>query len=106
VSSVEAFINYDVVINTTSVGMAPDIEQTPVEISSLNPDAIVCDIVYKPHKTKLIREALANGHKVIYGIEMLLEQALLAQELWNGLTYEVISKNRNELMTEFEALNK
>lgn len=106
VSSVKAFINYDVVINTTSVGMAPDIEQTPVEITSLNPDAIVCDIVYKPHKTKLIREALSNGHNVIYGIEMLLEQALLAQKLWNGLTDEVISKNRNELMTEFEALNK
>lgn len=106
VSSVKAFINYDVVINTTSVGMAPDIEQTPVEITSLNPDAIVCDIVYKPHKTKLISEALSNGHNVIYGIEMLLEQALLAQKLWNGLTDEVISKNRNELMTEFEALNK
>ena len=106
VASVEMFSNYDVVINTTSVGMAPDINQTPVDITSLNQKAIICDIVYKPHKTKLIREALAYGHKVIYGIEMLLEQALLAEQLWNGLSDEIIAKNRNELMTEFEALNK
>lgn len=105
VSDVE-FVEYDIVINTTSVGMAPDIDQSPVDVALLNSNAIVCDIVYKPHNTKLLIDAVKQGHKVIYGIEMLLEQALLAQKLWNGLTDEVLAENRKALMTEFEALNK
>jgi len=106
VSSEKNFSEYDIVINTTSVGMEPNTECTPVSISLLKPDAIVCDIVYKPHRTLLIREAIQNGHPVIFGIEMLIEQALLAQQLWNGLSDDTLEENRKALMAEFEAFHK
>ena len=106
VSSENCFSEYDVVINTTSVGMAPETECTPVSISLLKPDAVVCDIVYKPHRTLLLREAIKKGHPVVFGIEMLIEQALLAQQLWNGLTEDDLSENRKALMAEFEGFHK
>lgn len=106
VSSENNFSEYDVIINTTSVGMAPDTECTPVSISLLKPGAVVCDIVYKPHHTLLLREAIKAGHSVIYGIEMLIEQALLAQQLWNGLTEDDLEENRKALMAEFEGFHK
>lgn len=98
VSSETYFSEYDVVINATSVGMEPNIEGSPVEIAHLKPQAVVCDIVYKPHQTRLIKEALKNGHPVIFGIEMLIEQALLAQQLWNELTEDVLDESRKALI--------
>lgn len=106
VSTENGFSDYDVIINTTSVGMAPETECTPVSISFLKPGAVVCDIVYKPHRTLLLREAIKAGHPVIFGIEMLIEQALLAQQLWNGLTEDDLVENRKALMAEFEAFHE
>lgn len=106
VSDETHFSAYDVIINTTSVGMAPETEVTPVAIAALKPGAVVCDIVYKPHRTLFIREAIQAGHPVIYGIEMLIEQALLAQKLWHGLSDDQLSKNRMALIKEFEGFHK
>lgn len=101
-----AFSDYDVVINTTSVGMAPETECTPIDITLLKQGAVVCDIVYKPHLTLLLREAIHAGHPVIYGIEMLIEQALLAQKLWNDLKDDQLFEIRVALMKEFEGFHK
>lgn len=106
VCSENNFSEYDVVINTTSVGMAPETESTPIAISVLKPGAVVCDIVYKPHWTLLLREATHAGHPVIFGIEMLIEQALLAQKLWNDLTDDQLFEIREALMEEFEGFHK
>lgn len=106
VCSENAFSDYDVVINTTSVGMAPETECTPIDITLLKQGAVVCDIVYKPHLTLLLREAIHAGHPVIYGIEMLIEQALLAQKLWNDLKDDQIFEIRVALMKEFEGFHK
>lgn len=100
------FAAYDLVINTTSVGMAPAADATPIAISALKKGAAVCDIVYKPHETRLLKEAQAAGHRIIHGIEMLIEQGLQAQQLWNRLSEEEVSRSRNELLEEFEALYK
>ncbi len=106
IESCASFCDFDLIINATSVGMEPCIEETPVQISDLKPEAVVCDIVYKPHKTRLIRDAEESGHPVIHGIEMLIEQALLAQELWNRLDDESVVQYRNLLIKEFEELHK
>ncbi len=106
VTSDVQFSTYDLVINTTSVGMIPAVDATPVAISALKSGAAVCDIVYKPHETLLLKEAKAAGHPVIHGIEMLIEQGLLAQQLWNQLGEVDMANNRNQLMEEFEALYK
>lgn len=106
VNSENCFSEYDVVINTTSVGMAPETECTPIAISFLKPGAVVCDIVYKPHLTLLLREAIHAGHPVIYGIEMLIEQALLAQKHWNDLKDDQLFEIREALMKEFEGFHR
>ncbi len=106
VASEDSFSLFDLVINTTSVGMAPEIDAIPTRISSLKAGAAVCDIVYKPHRTRFLQEAEAAGHPVIFGIEMLIEQALLAQQLWNHLSDAALAQNRARLIEEFEALHK
>ncbi|MFC1949640.1 shikimate dehydrogenase [Chloroflexota bacterium] len=75
----------DILVNATSVGMSPNNDETPVEADLLRPGLIVCDIVYNPIQTKLIREAEAAGAKTISGINMLVWQGVLAFEKWTGL---------------------
>lgn len=72
----------DVLINTTSVGMYPDIEATPLDRRLLNEDLIVCDIVYNPKKTKLLTEAEKIGCKIVMGLDMLVYQGVESFELW------------------------
>lgn len=98
--------DYNLVINATSVGMEPHTEVAPVPIDCLKPGACVCDIVYKPHKTRLLRDAEASGHPVVFGIEMLIEQALLSQQLWNPIDEGAIAAFRTVLIEKFEALHK
>ncbi len=75
----------DILVNTTSVGMSPDCEQSPVPGEYLRPGLAVYDIVYNPVRTKLIREAEAVGAGTISGIDMLVWQGILAFELWTGV---------------------
>jgi len=71
-------------VNATSVGMSPKIDETPVPQKLLRPTLKVFDIVYSPLKTRLLREAEAQGCQTISGLEMLVEQGALALELWTG----------------------
>lgn len=75
----------DILINTTSVGMSPDIEETPITTDLIKPPVIVFDIVYNPIKTRLLGEAEAAGAETISGIDMLVWQGALAFEKWTGL---------------------
>lgn len=106
VTSPEAFKGYDLVINTTSVGMEPDTDETPLDVSMLRAGAVVCDIVYKPHWTRLLQEAASAGHPVVHGIEMLIEQALLAEKHWNLVSEEALDAVRSRLVEEFESDHK
>lgn len=64
----------DIVLNATSLGMAPDEDKTPCPIEYINENQVVFDAVYTPYKTKFLRDAEAKGAKIIPGIEMLLHQ--------------------------------
>jgi len=75
----------DIVVNATSVGMSPNIDETPIPAKLLKPGLIVFDIVYNPIKTRLLREAEAAGAKTISGVDMLVWQGALAFEKWTGL---------------------
>ncbi len=84
-SEAEAKLNqFDLVIQTTSVGMTPHIEEQVIDLSRLKPGAVVSDIVYQPFWTKLLRDAKARGGRVHHGHEMLIYQAKLAFEMWSG----------------------
>jgi shikimate dehydrogenase len=75
----------DVLINSTSIGMYPNIDISPLEKELLKKNLIVCDIVYNPRKTKLIRDAEEVGCKTVIGLFMLLYQGVEAFELWTDL---------------------
>jgi len=73
----------DILINTTSLGMYPQVDDTPIRKEFLK-SMLVFDIVYNPLKTRLIREAEQNGCATIMGVEMFINQAALQFELWTG----------------------
>jgi len=79
-----AFEEADVLVNTTSVGMVPDVDRTPVPGKLLNSHLAVSDIVYNPLETRLLREAKAAGARTIDGLDMLVWQGALAFEKWTG----------------------
>jgi len=74
----------DVVINTTSVGMFPNIDESPAPDLRLEKNTVVFDTVYNPPKTKLLEQAEAAGCPTIGGIEMFVRQAAGQFELWTG----------------------
>jgi len=76
--------NFDIIINTTSVGMEPLVNQKPINPSFLKKNQIIFDIVYSPKKTKLLKEAKKKGAKIIYGLEMLLYQGVAQFEIYTG----------------------
>ncbi len=75
-----------VLINATSVGMAPQQDLSPVPQEVAGRYDIVMDIVYAPLQTRLLREAEEAGAKVVNGLEMLLYQGMSQFELWTGCT--------------------
>jgi shikimate dehydrogenase len=75
----------NIVVNATSMGMTPNIDETPVTSDLLKPDLTVFDIVYNPIKTRLLREAEAAGARAISGLDMLVGQGALAFEKWTGV---------------------
>lgn len=84
-SEVEASLNqFRLIIQTTNVGMKPDINNTVISLKQLQPDAVVSDIVYQPLETKLLLEAKKAGAYTHYGHTMLLYQAQYAFEIWTG----------------------
>jgi len=71
---------YDVLVNTTRVGLSEDV--SPVEASALSPDAVVMDAVYEPERTRLLRDAEAKGARIVPGKWMLIYQAAAQLEAW------------------------
>ncbi|MBQ4120138.1 MAG: shikimate dehydrogenase [Clostridia bacterium] len=73
-----------IIINTTPVGMFPNLENTPIDIESF-PDLMgVFDVVYNPLRTKLVLSALKKGIVAFGGLYMLVAQAVFAYELFVG----------------------
>ena len=76
----------DLVVNCTSAGMEPHDDTTPWPIELPFPrEAYLYDLVYKPRRTMLIRQAEAAGARCAGGIGMLAEQGAAAFELWTGV---------------------
>ena len=77
-----------IVVNATPIGMKGFMaDQMPLEradLDKLSPNTLVYDIVYNPIKTVLIREAQARGLKTVGGLDMLINQAQRAIEIWTG----------------------
>lgn len=74
----------DILVNTTTVGMAPEVEAMPPVGPLLRKGLVVMDAVYAPRETKLLREARAAGATVIDGMEMFQRQAERQFRFWFG----------------------
>ncbi|MFN7951614.1 MAG: shikimate dehydrogenase [bacterium] len=74
-----------ILIHTTSVGMAPHTTGCVVPSEWLAPTHTVFDIVYTPRETELLRRATRAGARPVLGLEMFVRQAAAQFELWTGL---------------------
>ncbi|MFW6358589.1 MAG: shikimate dehydrogenase [Chroococcales cyanobacterium] len=72
-------------VNTTPVGMSPQIEQSPVAenvMVQLSENAIAYDLIYNPRPTLFLKQAAQQGAMAIDGLEMLVQQGAAALEIW------------------------
>jgi shikimate dehydrogenase len=78
----DLFKQNELIINATSAGMAPNTDTTPFDTSLLESRHVVCDVVYVPHETKLLRDAGALGCKTLPGYWMMIWQGVEAFRRW------------------------
>jgi 3-dehydroquinate dehydratase/shikimate dehydrogenase len=74
----------DLVINCTSVGMHPNIDESPLHSSFFKPGLTVMDTIYTPETTLLVKEARARGCHVLTGVDLFVRQAALQFKLFTG----------------------
>lgn len=81
---------YDALVNTTPIGMqGHSADMSPIEraeLATLPKTALVYDIIYNPKKTLLLKLAEENGLRTVNGSDMLIRQAIAAQQIWLGQT--------------------
>lgn len=91
-----------ILINTTNVGMNSD--ETPFsDFDALEKDCVVCDIVYCPRETRLLRDAAEKGFKTVGGIGMLINQAVIAFELF---TEKAVDEKTVDYLYKMTSLDK
>lgn len=73
------------IVNTTSVGMHPNVQESPLEESMLPEGAVVSDLIYNPPKTTLLKRAENRGCVIHNGLGMFVHQGALAYEKWTGV---------------------
>lgn len=78
----------DVLINATPIGMFPNVENQPVSDEVIAKCKNVFDAVYNPLETVLIQKAKANGSTAVGGMSMLVWQAVVSHEIWDGSVYD------------------
>jgi shikimate dehydrogenase len=78
-------VNAQLIVNTTPVGMTPNVDQSPwPENIPFPTTASIYDLIYNPHDTKLVQAARRQGLRATTGLGMLIEQAGLSFEIWTG----------------------
>ena len=75
---------YDIVINTTSIGMSPRVDEVPISIDHIKQTAVLSDLIYNPIETKLLQLGNKKGIITHNGVGMFVEQGALAFLKWTG----------------------
>jgi shikimate dehydrogenase len=79
-------MDIDVLINATPIGMHPNIDESPVSKDILHENLFVFDVVYNPMETKLMKDATKVGCETLGGLDMLINQGVIAFEWFTGKT--------------------
>ncbi|MDR1863932.1 MAG: type I 3-dehydroquinate dehydratase [Treponema sp.] len=74
----------DIIIQTTSAGMEPDIDTDPLAFYKFTGREMVMDLIYKPEKTRCLLRAQEAGCKILNGYDMLTRQARYQYEHFTG----------------------
>lgn len=77
-------IKADCLINTTPVGMFPNMDQSPVNRTLLNNFDVVMDVIYNPLRTTLLKDAEKAGCMILSGLDMFIHQGAEQLKLWTG----------------------
>ncbi|TBL75367.1 shikimate dehydrogenase [Paenibacillus thalictri] len=92
----------DLIVNNTSVGMHPNVDEVPMDTALIREGIVVSDLVYNPLVTKFLREAQQRGAAIHSGLGMFIYQGAYAFEYWTGLPApiqamrEVVEQSFNE----------
>ena len=82
---IETFNNSKLIVNSTPVGMFPDVDDSPTNLKeSFHKDQLVFDMIYNPTETKLLSLAKQQDATTFGGLKMLVHQAAKSFELWTG----------------------
>ncbi|WAA11528.1 shikimate dehydrogenase [Fervidibacillus halotolerans] len=93
--------NYDLIIQTTPVGMYPNVHELPISLNCLKKGTIVFDLIYRPLETEFLALAKKKGAIVENGINMLLYQAARSFWLWTGIDPDIESA-RKKMMKQLK----
>lgn len=81
----DAVVQSNLLINASSVGMAPNVDGCLIpDASYFHPGLVVSDVIYEPRETKLLRMAREAGCETCNGLYMLLYQGAEAFRIWTG----------------------
>lgn len=76
----------DILVNATSIGLYPDVDaRLALDVGTLRPGMIVADVIPNPPRTRLVRDAEAQGCRVIDGLAMLVGQGRIGITYWTGI---------------------
>ncbi|ACO76622.1 Shikimate/quinate 5-dehydrogenase [Azotobacter vinelandii CA] len=93
----------DIVINATSIGLYPNVDQRlDIDLDSLHPGMVVADGIHNPPRTHLLRSAEARGCRVLDGLGMLVNQGVIGIKYWTGVDVDA-SVMRQALKNLFQA---
>lgn len=93
---------FDLLVNSTPVGMFPKTDRMPCDADVLDNVRFVFDVIYNPRDTLLAKTAREKGCKTLTGMAMLVLQAVAAHEIWDGASYN--KEDIDKLISDMEAL--
>ena len=95
-------LDADIVVNTSPVGMYPNITNAPIDVSWFHKLECVLDVVYNPILTRLCFEAQEADIKRVIGLEMLIAQAKYTFEIFENMTFDdsIIDEIKKEMLKD------
>lgn len=95
-------LDADIVVNTSPVGMFPNIANAPIDVSWFHKLECVLDVVYNPILTRLCFEAQEADIKRVIGLEMLIAQAKYTFEIFENMSFDdsIIDEIKKEMLKD------
>lgn len=97
--------DFDCVVNSTTVGMSPGVDASPVSDDFFTSNTLAFDLVYNPQQTLFLKQAEKAGCETTNGMQMLVAQAVYSVEIWMGGNI-VAHVDMNALVRDLEKLIK